>query len=77
MDKTILSEQAKLNLLVSIGIRNSASPEAIINVLVAVNEKLMADHMSLLCITPAKFIVNEKIYTWRCPDEFIPIAGQR
>ena len=77
MDKNALSEQAKLNPIVSIGIRNRAEPETIINVLVAANEKLAADYVALLNIAPMKFVTQGKVYTWRCPDEFVPVAGAR
>lgn len=74
MDKNALSEQARNNPLVSIGLRNCASAETIINVLVASNQKLMDDYIRLLNIAPRKFRCNGKVYMWQCPDEFVPMS---
>jgi hypothetical protein len=76
MDERLLSKLALRNPLVAIGIRNGAAPEDIISALVAAHEKLVDQYMQVLNIAPMKQLVDGKVYIWRCPDEFIPFAGQ-
>lgn len=77
MNPELLTEQARRNFIVHSGLRAITSPEVVINALVAANEKLMEQYLQALSIAPMRIKTPDGMMVWHCPDELVPIVGER